>query len=309
MAANFLNTQNAGWYRFKVGAFECTSLWDGYIHHAYEGIFPNADPAEIARLKKAYRLPEHFIPMDLNPAVVNTGEHLILIDAGMGQSSTMFGDTMGQMAHNMAAAGINADDIDMVLMTHLHPDHSFGLINADGSAAFKNADLYVSKEDWEEWTNPANLKRNDFRKEWTEGTIAAVEPYKDRTKIFAMGEDIMPGISTMSVAGHSSGQTAFIFESEGEKVVFTGDVAHHHVYDPLHPEWFFHMDFDSDPQQGADAKDAIFNRVVDEGIRYHGYHFPYPGLGDMTREDDGTYRFHAEQVTPRLKSTGYYKGE
>tara|TARA_R110000751_G_scaffold307401_1_gene428440 strand:- start:21 stop:404 length:384 start_codon:yes stop_codon:yes gene_type:complete len=119
MTAKLLNTQNAGWYRFKIGQLECTTIWDGYIHHGYEGIFPNADPAEMARLKKEYRLPEDHIPMDLNPAVVNTGDKLILIDAGMGKTSDMFGDTMGHTVDNLAAAGINPDDIDMVLMTHL----------------------------------------------------------------------------------------------------------------------------------------------------------------------------------------------
>jgi len=227
MTAKILNTQNAGWYRFKVGGLECTTIWDGYIHHAYEGIFPNADPAEIARLKKEYRLPEDYIPMDLNPAVVNTGDKLILIDAGMGKASQMFGDALGCTVDNLRAAGIDPDDIDIVLMTHLHPDHSFGLIHEDGSAVYKNADLYVSDVDWAEWTDEANLTRNDFRKDWTEGTLAAVAPYRARLKLVKMGEEIMPGIKTMSVAGHSLGQCAYIFESNGEKVVFTGDVAHH----------------------------------------------------------------------------------
>ena len=300
MTAKQLNTQNAGWYRFKVGTLECTTVWDGYIHHGYEGIFPNADPAEMTRLKDLYRLPHDYIPMDLNPAVVNTGDKLILIDAGMGTTSEMFGDTMGHTAANLTSAGINPDDIDMVLMTHLHPDHSFGLITGNGDAVYKNAELYVSDADWAEWTNEANLGREDHVGPWTEGTLAAVKPYRDRLKLFTMGDDIMSGLKTMSVAGHSLGQTAFIFESAGEKVVFTGDVAHHQVFDPIHPEWFFHMDYDSDPQLGADAKTEIFARVVDENIRYHGYHFPFPGIGDMERVEDGTYLFHGEAVTPRL---------
>jgi glyoxylase-like metal-dependent hydrolase (beta-lactamase superfamily II) len=306
MIAKQLNTQIPGWYRFRIGALECTTIWDGYIHHGYQDLFPNADPAELARLKHEYRLPKgDFFPMDLNPVVVNTGDKLILIDAGMGQTSQLFGDTMGHTIANMKASGIDPDDIDAVLMTHLHPDHSFGLIHPDGSAVYRNADLYVSEPDWAEWTDEASLKRNDFRAPWTEGTLAAVAPYRDRVKLFKLGDTILSGVKTMSVAGHSLGQCAFIFESEGEKVVFTGDAAHHHIFDPVHPEWFFHMVYDSDPQMGADAKAAIFARVVDENIRYHGYHFPYPGLGDMERVEDGTYRFHGEPVSPRYN----YKAE
>ncbi|WP_298493230.1 MBL fold metallo-hydrolase [uncultured Maritimibacter sp.] len=301
MTAKQRKVQNAGWYRFNIGALECTTIWDGYIHHGYEGLFPNADPAELARLKQEYRLPKgEFFPMDLNPVVVNTGDRLILIDAGMGRTSQLFGDTMGHTVDNMRASGIEPDEIDMVLMTHLHPDHSFGLIHPDGTAVYRNADLYVTKADWEEWTDEASLKRNDFRAPWTEGTLAAVAPYRDRVKLFDPGDTILPVVSTMSGAGHSLGQCAYIFESEGEKVVFTGDVAHHAVFDPIHPEWFFHNDYDSDPQMGADAKAAIFARVVDENIRYHGYHFPYPGIGDLERVADGTYRFHGDAVTPRL---------
>jgi glyoxylase-like metal-dependent hydrolase (beta-lactamase superfamily II) len=102
------------------------------------------------------------------------------------------------------------------------------------------------------------------------------------------------------VAGHAAGMVAYIFESQGQKIVFTGDVCHHQVFDPHHPEWFFHMDYDTNPQEGAKAKAAIFAKVVAEDIRYHGYHFPYPGLGDIYRVEDGTYRFHEEAVNPRL---------
>lgn len=302
MPAKKQNQQNAGWYRFLVGDFECTSIWDGYIHHGYEGIYPNAEAEEMARLKAEYRLPEDFIPMDLIPATVNTGDRLVLIDAGMGQYSDMFGDTMGHTLKNLAAAGIDPGDIDTILMTHLHPDHSFGLVNPDMSPAFPKAEIYVSRPDFEEWTAEENLLRNDHKKPWTEGTIASLKPYGDKVNLFELGDTIMPGVTTMSVAGHSSGQAAFIFESKGEKVVFTGDVAHHHIFDPVHPEWFFHMDFDTDPELGARAKTDIFSRVAKEGILYHGYHFPFPGIGDIVPHPDGTYRWFGDQFTPRLSA-------
>lgn len=300
MAAPIQNTQNAGWYRFKLGAFEGTVVWDGYIHHGYEGIYPNAAPAEMTRLQREYLLPSDHIPMDLNPVVMNTGEKLFLIDTGMGQTVQWFGDKMGRMMENLAAAGINPSDIDAVLMTHLHPDHAYGLVLPDGSPAFPNADIYCTDVDWAEWTNPENLKLNSFRSPWTGGVLDAVKPYHDRIKTFKVGDTLFPGISTFTVAGHAAGMCAYIFESDGEKVIFTGDVCHHQVYDPVHPEWFFHMDYDTNPQRGADAKTAIFTKVVAENIRYHGYHFPFPGLGHIVDMGDGSYRFHAEPVTPRL---------
>lgn len=156
MSAPILGTQNSGWHRFKVGALECTALWDGYIHHAYDGLFPNGDPAELLRLKQSHRLPLDHIPMDLNPVVVNTGEKLYLIDAGMGRALPLFGDKMGRLMENLSASGIKAEQIDAVLMTHLHPDHSFGLIHPDGTPAFPNAELFCTETDWAEWTNEEN---------------------------------------------------------------------------------------------------------------------------------------------------------
>lgn len=299
MTADFRNTQNDGWYRFRIGGWEATVVWDGYIHHGYEGIFPNADADEMARLKAAFRLPEDHIPMDLNPVVVNTGDKLVVIDAGMGKSSTMFGDTLGRMLDNMKAAGIDPKDVDVVLMTHLHPDHSFGLVHDDGSAVFPNAELCVTRVDWEEWTDEANLQSNDHKGPWTKGTLESVAPYRDRVRFVDIGEQALPGVTVVSVAGHSLGQCAFVFENGGDKVIFTGDLAHHHIYDPVHPEWFFHMEFDSDPEMGARAKAEVFRKVVDEGIRFHGYHFPFPGLGELEDQGDGTYLFHTHMPTPR----------
>ncbi|WMS43779.1 MBL fold metallo-hydrolase [Acuticoccus sp. MNP-M23] len=300
MAAPRLNTQVPGWYRFLIGEFECTIIWDGYIHHLYDGLFPNGDPAEVQRLQEAYRLPLDHIPMDLNPALVNTADRLFVVDTGMGQKRPIMGDFTGKMAQNMASAGLHQADVDVVLITHMHPDHTFGLIRPDGSKTYPNADLVVPRIDWEEWTDTRNLGRDDFRGVWTEGILEAVAPYRDRIRLVEPGEQPFAGVSVMSVAGHSSGQCAYIFESNGEKVIFTGDATHHHVFDPHHPEWFFHNEFDSNPAQGAEAKATVFRKAVDERLRFHGYHFPYPGLGIIIPADDGSFRYLPDMPTPRL---------
>nr|BAH89766.1 metallo-beta-lactamase family protein [uncultured bacterium]BAH89941.1 metallo-beta-lactamase family protein [uncultured bacterium]BAH90351.1 metallo-beta-lactamase family protein [uncultured bacterium] len=300
MSAPMTNRQNAGWYRFRLGAFEGTIVWDGYISHGYDGVYPDADPAEFERLKTENNLPRDAFTMELNTAVVNMGDKLVVVDPGMGREITWFGENMGLVLENYAAAGIDPADVDAVLITHMHPDHIGGLINPDGSAVFPNAELYCCDADWEEWTNEDNLKLNSFRGPWTEVALKSVAPYRDRVNIFKAGDELFPGVATFSIAGHSAGQTAFIFESEGEKIAFTGDVAHHHVFDPAHPEWIFNATYDTDAELGAKAKADIFRKVVAENIRFHGYHFPYPGIGTIADNGDGSYRFVGEGVVPRL---------
>lgn len=299
MTAPFQNTQNAGWYRFRIGAFEATVLWDGWIDHAYEGFYPNADLAERDRLIAEYRLPTPTFPMDLNVVAVNMGDRMVLIDAGMGRDIDWFGKDMGRLPETMAAAGIKPEEIDTILMTHLHPDHVCGLIHPDGSAVFPNAELWVSEAEWAEWTDTSRLTLNDHRGPWTEEAIRSVKPYLDRVKHFKMGDALFDGVTTIPGPGHSGGQTGFVFESEGDRIVFTGDIAHHAIFDPIHPEWAFHSEYDTDPALGAQSKEALFKMVVREKIRFHGYHFPYPGLGQIADAGDGTFRFLPDPITPR----------
>src|SRR3569833_1111227 len=129
MSAPLLGTQNAGWHRFRVSALEGTALWDGYIHHAYDGLFPNGTPEEMLRLKQLYRLPLDHIPKELNPVTVNTGDKLYLIDAGMGRTNTMFGDRKGRLMENLSASVVKPEQIEAWLITDLLADFSFWLFN------------------------------------------------------------------------------------------------------------------------------------------------------------------------------------
>jgi glyoxylase-like metal-dependent hydrolase (beta-lactamase superfamily II) len=299
MTSEIRNTQNAGWYRFKVGAFECTAIWDGYLLQTYQGIYPNAKPGELETLREDNLLHPDHIPMDLNVLVVNTRKNLLVVDAGMGETVKMFGEGMGRMRENLRAAGIDPADVDHVLMTHLHPDHAFGLIDNRAAAVFPKAVFCVTQPELDEWTAEAKLQLNDFRVDWVKGTIPAVAPYRDRLRVVEEGSRIVEGVSVTMAAGHSSGQCCYRFESQGQKLLVIGDTAHHPIYDLVHTDWYYSMDYDSNPSQGAEAKEKIFAEIADSGAFVLAYHFPFPGLGRIARRN-GAYAFYPIPFNPLL---------
>jgi glyoxylase-like metal-dependent hydrolase (beta-lactamase superfamily II) len=297
MSAKFHNTQNAGWFRFRLGEFECTAIWDGQLLHPYEGIYPNADPHELSRLRNKYRLPKDNIPLDLNVLVVNTGKELIIVDAGLGTTEKMFGAGMGLMRDNLWTAGIDPDDIDLVLVTHLHPDHAFGIIGEGNVPTFKNAQLVVAKLEWDYWTDPAKLELNDFRAPWARGVIASVAPYRDRVVFVEEGQEIAHGVRMTMAAGHTVGHCAYIFESDGKILISLGDTAHHWVYEIIHPEWSFAPVYDTDPDEAIRSKRKLYKEIAEGNYKIMAYHFPWPGIGYIEKSD-GAYEFFPDRVSP-----------
>jgi glyoxylase-like metal-dependent hydrolase (beta-lactamase superfamily II) len=297
MSAQFHNIQNAGWFRFRLGEFECTAIWDGRLLQPYEGIFPNANLDELSRLRDKYHLPKDNIPLDLNVLVVNTGRELIVVDAGLGTTEKMFGAGMGLMGNNLRAAGIDPDDIDIVLLTHLHPDHAFGLLGDGSVPAFKNARLIVNKLDWDYWTDTAKLKLNDFRAPWVKGAIASVAPYRDRVVFIEDRQEVVAGVRMKMAAGHTIGHCTYLFESKGKALISLGDTTHHCVYESVHPEWHFAPIYDADPDESVRSKHRLFEEIAEGKYMLMAYHFPWPGIGYLEKSGSG-YEFLPVAVSP-----------
>src|SRR5271163_1627723 len=145
--------QAPGFYRYKVGAYECTSINDGAASFPLPDTFVRNVPKEtaLAAAEAAY-MPKGMVTVPFNPQLINTGSKLILIDSGNGVS--VLEPTKGQAGRtlqNLAAAGVDPKNVDIVIMSHLHPDHTNGIRAADGSMAFPNAEIMVPAKDWEFW--------------------------------------------------------------------------------------------------------------------------------------------------------------
>lgn len=141
MAAPFAGTQAPGLYRHKVGNFEVTVLSDGNLPFDADLFSGDKDRAD-KLLENAY-FPRKSTT-SVNTWLVNTGKQLVLVDTG---ASSHFGPTLGKLPKHLADAGVTPDQIDVVVITHMHPDHVPGLLTADKRALFKNAVVYVGDQD------------------------------------------------------------------------------------------------------------------------------------------------------------------
>jgi glyoxylase-like metal-dependent hydrolase (beta-lactamase superfamily II) len=177
-AAAAAGAQAPGFYRYKVGDYECTSINDGARSFPMPDTFVKNVPKEeaLAAAEAAY-MPKGMVTVPFNPQLINTGSKLILIDCGNGIAAyEPTKGAAGRTLQNLAAAGVDPRSIDIVLMSHLHPDHTNGIRLADGSMAFPNAEIMVPAKDWEFWKSEENASKaqsNEMMKNYFAGTCIA----------------------------------------------------------------------------------------------------------------------------------------
>src|SRR4051812_42991901 len=154
-------TQAPGFYRYKVGSYECTSINDGARTFPMPDKFVvNAPREEALAAGEAAYMPKGMVTLPFNPQLINTGSKLVLIDAGNGIANFEASKgAVGRTLQNLQAAGVDPKSIDVVLLSHLHPDHTNGIRLADGALAFPNAEIMVPGKDWEFWTSEDNAAK------------------------------------------------------------------------------------------------------------------------------------------------------
>lgn len=280
--------------RFRHGALECTVVSDGILEMGPAHVnFPTARPEDVAELLTRHHLAPERTRLNENVLVVDTGDALVQFDAGVGTDPALgrgfFGPGTGHVVPTLAAAGIAAADIDVVAITHTHPDHVWGLIDPDGAPVYPNARIAVSREDVEHWTDLGRVATspNQHMADHYIGAHKALTPYLEagRVDLVADGDEVAPGIEAIATPGHSPGHLIYRITSEGEAMVVWGDLCHHQVLLLQHPEWSFQFDFD---QPAATAQRwRVYDMVNSARDAVLAYHFPFPGLGHLRRDGEG----------------------
>ena len=273
--------QVPGFYRLKVGDLEVTALSDGA--GAFEPQWLTGKTVKMAHIEAALHEDPHLLDVGNAGFLVNTGKQLILVDAGTG--TWWGGGAFGQVAASLRSAGYLPEQVDLVLVTHLHSDHIGGLTTKDGKRVFPNAEVYVSKLDSDFWLSPElAAKAPKDAQPFFEAARGISAPYIKAGKwhTFSGTESIVEGVQLVSLHGHTPGHTGYEFTSRGQKILFWGDIIHVQVVQLGHPE--VTAVFDIDPAAAAATRNQLLPTLARENVVIAGPHMSFPGLGRLRKQ-------------------------
>jgi glyoxylase-like metal-dependent hydrolase (beta-lactamase superfamily II) len=289
-AAPPAGTQAPGWYRYKVGNFEVTVVADGVNRFKLpDDIVANVKREEVnAALVAAHGEPDVFVT-PYNPIVVNTGQKLVVIDTGLGEAAfNASKGRIGQFLTNLAAAGIDPNTVDTVIISHYHGDHVNGLLKADNSLAFPNAEILVPAAEHKFWMDDGEMSRapkgrmeEQFR---NNRRIFAGEVMK-RLRTYDGGKEVVPGITAVPTHGHSMGHSSHVVASGSSQVYVQADVTHVPFLFARNPGW--HAFYDQDPVMAEATRRKVYDMLVAEKMLVQGFHYPFPSLAYVEKSGSG----------------------
>jgi glyoxylase-like metal-dependent hydrolase (beta-lactamase superfamily II) len=286
-----LGSSRPAHYRFKLGRFEVTTILDAgaLLDGPWPIVGEDHPKEEVAQLMTANLLPTQKFQPGFTPTVVNTGDQLILFDAGNGAKGFVPRPDGGWLANQLLPAGFTPEQIDVVVVTHAHPDHIGGL-HENNAPLFPNARYVIGGVENAFWSNADRLLSNQTSLEHQSAMLfrAHLSPHADRTSFIKPGDDVVPGVRAVEAYGHTPGHLAFHVESDGKSLLIWGDCAHHQIASLARPAW--HALFDMDKEQGAATRKRIYAMAATDRIAIIGYHLPFPSVGFIEQAETG-YRW------------------
>jgi glyoxylase-like metal-dependent hydrolase (beta-lactamase superfamily II) len=276
--------QAPGLYRYKIGSFELTALYDGIWYRPITDTFiRNAPFAEVEHALDTAYMPHDKLETPFTTLIVNTGKKLILIDTGTGGQIS---PTAGMIGDNLAAAGISPKAVDQVVISHFHPDHINGIKDKDNALVFPNAEIMVPGPEWAYWMDDANLNAAPADLKLTFRNQRRIfSDIASQVTRFEPGKEVAPGIVTLPAPGHTPGHTVFAIHSGDQSLMVLSDTAQHPAIFARHPNW--QAAFDVDGSQAVATRKALFDRAAADRMLVTGYHFPFPACGHLIKTASG----------------------
>ncbi len=291
-AATTATDQVAGWYRRRVGDAIVTVASDGWLDlQPISLLGTNAPEDELVALLDANFLPTDRAVGYINVTHVQIGGRSVLIDAGGGVNSGF--EALGRLADTLALAGIEAASVDTIVLTHAHPDHSFGILDdAVTGLRFPNADYALAAAEHDFWTAEETLATAPAEIQgMVQGIAATLQAVAERTRFFAPGDEVVPGLTAIDTGGHTPGHVSYRIADGDAQLVVVGDAAVHPIISLTHPDWSFA--FDMDGAAAAASRRRLLDLLAADRIPALAYHFPFPGIGHVAA-DGAVWRWVAE---------------
>lgn len=270
--------QIPGVYHRRIGDIAVSVISDGYLDGTLD-VLRNITPAESQALLAANFRPGR--RTSVNSFVIHAKGRMAVIDTGSGN---YLGPTAGWQQRNLAAAGIDPKDVDTVLLTHMHPDHSAGLADpASGTRLFPEAELVMHENEPPHWRNDDAMARaaERARRLYFQCAREQMAPYHNRLRTFRGGE-VFPGVTAVPCHGHTPGHCGYMINSGSESLLIWGDTIHVPEIQIPRPE--VTIEFDTDPDAAAASRRRIFDMVASDGLLVAGMHLHFPGFSHLVRE-------------------------
>lgn len=254
------------YFRTKLGTFEVTTLLAGTrkVEEPQKIFGLNASPEDFAAASEANHIPVDAAQFYFTPTLVNTGSELVLFDTGL---------NAGGITAALEAAGYTTDQVDKVVLTHMHGDHIGGLAG-DAGVTFANASYVTGQAEFDHWSGTDN-----------ENFIGKVKPLAEKMSFLGDGGAVASGITAMAAFGHTPGHMAYILESDGKSLLLGADFANHYVWSLGYPDW--EVRFDMDKSAAAATRRNILGMLAADKVPFVGYHMPFPAMGYVEANGDG----------------------
>ena len=285
VAARALPAFAAAPHSFKHGAFDVTVVSDGHLVLPISFLAANAPPDERAALLKAAGQTGDQYQSPTNVTLIRSGSDLILVDMGSGDR---FMPTAGKLWDNLKTAGIDKGTITKVIFTHGHPDHLWGAVDELDDLVTPDATFYVSAREWDFWNGDDAMRGLPAeRAGFVTGARRNYAAIKDKVKMVQPGDDVVSGLSIVDTPGHTQGHVSLALAG-GDGLIVGGDTLTHPLISFEHPEW--RPAADHVPEQAADTRRKLLDRLVADKSKLIGFHLPYPGVGTVERKGNA-WRF------------------
>jgi len=273
-------------YQFRLGEFIVTNILEGHVirNDLHPFVATNATATEVESVATAHHAPYPGLEHSFVCTVVQTPNQLIVFDPGFGENAPM--PSAGFFLQSLADAGYSADDVDMVVISHSHPDH-IGNLMTNNEPTFKNAQIVYGQTEFDFWERGENI--SDMRKP-TQALFEKVAlPLKERMRFVTPDESVVAGITTVNAFGHSAGHLVFHLESNEQQLLMLNDTVAHYVASFARPDWHFSMD--DDPEAAAISRQRVLDMAATNQIPVIGFHVPFPAIG-FVESTGKAFRFH-----------------